>query len=243
MFVKKSDPFSRERLDNTCNCMYSFQNYPFFSNRRMSVKRAALVIFLLLAVHSFAFANIYVDGYGDLSYQGDAKTQFGGGFALGFDFTGDLKALMRFSYTSVTKDALDKSYYNTTYGVWLPGAKIDNSSTTCLVGVEYLMEVMDRLGWRSSVMLGMNMLKMGYYDKANVTSNYPWITKDDTGVAAALFTGLQYTVSQHVIPFIDLGYHYSYFSGDLSKKTITGYTVMLGIRVPIFSNDALGRGY
>jgi len=111
-----------------------------------------------------------------------------------------------------------------------------------MIGVEYLWEFMDRLGWRNSVMLGVNSLSMGYYD-SSITANYPWKKDKDTGVCAALFTGLQYTVSQHVIPFIDLGYHYSYFAGDLSKKTITGYTIMLGVRVPIFSKDALGRGY
>ena len=178
--------------------------------------------------------NFYIDGFGDLSYMGDASTQYGGGLGLAGDITTDLKLIYRFSYTAITKSPLDKPPSGS-----MPFKKETYNSLSNRIGVEYLYPVMPRLGWRNSAMIGVNSMDYSFYPVASSIKD----KKSDTGPVFEIFTGIQYNLSQHIMPFIDLGYHYTYMANEMTNMTITGFTVLMGVRVSIFGNTSIGENY
>lgn len=174
-------------------------------------KLLAIVLFLFLSVTN-SFAAFFIDGLGAYVNAGDLENQTGGGIGLGFDINPNLNFLFRTVYTTVTKDR------NTTNE-----ATYDHVSA--LAGVEYVPRIQAlsdyRLSWKTSILAGMSNSEVDV--KAADSAS-------DMGFACALWTGLQYDLTQIISPFIDLGYHTSFYSDKLKDASVKGYQIAVGIR-------------
>lgn len=176
-------------------------------------KVLAIILFILISA-SNSFAVIFVDGFGAYVNAGDMENQLGFGAGLGFDINSDLNFLFRAAMTSVTenKDETDETDYE---------------HFTALAGVEYVPQINAlrsyRLSWKNSILVGMSNSEasMENVQKGEVS---------DMGVACAFWTGLQYDMTQIISPFIDLGYHSSFYQNKLKDESIRGYQVAFGIR-------------
>ena len=118
-----------------------------------------------------------------------------------------------------------------------------------MIGVEYVYPIPKAyMGWKSSVMVGISQLSIS--DKVVRRDLYGYIITDslgypsyrsrqreETGVTVGIWTGVKFDVSQHVSPFIDIGYHYSFFSGELKNELIHGVHLMFGVRFILWGGN------
>jgi hypothetical protein len=205
--------------------------------RRRTLKRV-LVILLFLSIASapaFAINNIYIDGYGAMVGNNDAESQYGGGFLLGYNVTGELSFVYRNYFTSTSKK--------------LEGEFKDYSYDAHLVGVEYLKSF-GRLGWRSQALVGYTSVDFPYVYNTGVYDNY-----SESGLGLFVETGLQYDLTQHISPFVTVGYHYDMYSKEyptwntatLSEEDnsvkINGLVFNIGVRFVIGENRSIDSDY
>jgi hypothetical protein len=186
-------------------------------------------------ISTAAAANVFVDGYGAFVGTGDARWQYGGGGALGFTLSRDFNILYRGMYTLYSKDSeFENVNFTPTF------YEFSFSHMMHMVGLEYLYPIDQfRLEWRSSVMAGFSSTTMEYKPVSSGLTQ----TKEDMGLSIALWTGIQFNATQHISPFIDLGFHMSFYQSDLSNKHILGLHVMAGVRFYIGDNRGIDEGY
>ncbi len=175
-------------------------------------KLLAIILFVFLSVTN-SFAAFFIDGLGAYVNAGDLENQTGGGLGVGFDINPNLNFLFRTVYTTATKDK------NT-----VSEATYDHVSA--LAGVEYDPRFQAlgnyRLRWKTSILVGMS--------NSEVDVKAATETVSDMGLACAFWTGLQYDLTQVISPFIDLGYHTSFYNDKLKDASVRGYQIAAGIR-------------
>ena len=168
-------------------------------------------------------ANIVFDGslmYNDV---GDAKTQTGFGLSGGFNLNRDISVLFTFLLSETTEDINEP--LETTYSYKFYGA-----------GIEYAYPINQiRSSWRSTISVGFSQTKA---EPKNFSSEI-----SDDGVAFALSTGLQFNATQRFAPFIDIGYHYSYHTGDFKDDSISGFRVNVGVRFALYDLKNIDSDY
>ncbi|HOO72899.1 MAG TPA: hypothetical protein PK926_14175 [Spirochaetota bacterium] len=190
------------------------------------MRKILVTLSFVLMISVSAMANVYLDVYGTFLTSGDAEYQYGAGGALGVDFVPDISFIYRGMYAFSTFDG--DTLKEKKYGYMLQ-----------MLGVEYNYPVPKAyMGWKSSVMIGISELsieeKKGSLDPANPTDSR---TRKEMGFTVGIWTGVKFDVSQHVAPFIDLGYHYSFFSGSLEDELIHGVHLMFGVRFTLWKKS------
>ena len=162
------------------------------------MKKIIMLFAIWFASMSAAAAAVYVDGMGAYTGAGDAKNQFGFGFGAGLSITDNVNVLARGIMNSVTKNANDPNetryYYNMIMGA-----------------VEYAYGFKEvPLLWTSSAGVGMGMVRV----QLDIVDN----EFSDNGICIA---GYPADVCCHAArcPFIQVGYHKSFFNLILRVKT------------------------
>lgn len=187
-------------------------------------KILAVLIFLLISTTN-SFAVIFVDGFGAYINAGDMENQLGGGLGFGFDISRNLNLLFRAADTTVTKD---KNKLN----------EVTFEHTTILGGVEFVPVIPAlnnyRVDWKTSLLAGIS-------DSNADFENFG--SESEMGFACSLWTGLQFNLTQVVSPFIDLGYHYSFYNDKMKNASIRGYQIAFGIRFYLTGNRDYSGDY
>lgn len=180
-------------------------------------KILAIILFILISA-SNSFAVIFVDGFGAYVNAGDMENQLGFGGGLGFDINSDINFIFRTAVSSVTENKGETD-------------ETDYEHFTALAGIEYVPQIQAlrelRLSWKNSILAGMSNSEASL-ENGSTTSTDSDVS--DTGFACCFWTGLQFDLTQIISPFIDLGYHYSYYTNDFDDASINGYQVAFGIR-------------
>lgn len=174
------------------------------------MKRFGIVLSLLLIAGAPAFANIYVDGFGAYTQTGDLKNQLGPGLDLAVDVNRNFNIFYRggYNFKTVNPNKPDEVKYEYVIN---------------LLGVQYMYGIKDLPAyWTVSGAMGMSM--------ANVREKSTGKDMGDKGYCIALWTGVLYHATQKISPFLEVGYHKSFFEGDFKKYSIGGFQVLLGIR-------------
>ncbi|HPR38109.1 MAG TPA: hypothetical protein PLT13_10985 [Spirochaetota bacterium] len=176
-------------------------------------KVLAIILFIFISTAD-SFAVIFVDAFGANVDAGDLENQIGFGLGLGFDINSDLNFILRTAMTSVTEDK-DKT------------TETEYDHFTALAGIEYVPQIPAlrnfKMSWKNSFLIGMSNSEVSV---ENVQDG----EVSDMGVACAFWTGLQYDLTQVISPFIDLGYHSSFYQNKMEDASVRGYQVAFGIR-------------
>ncbi len=189
------------------------------------------IIFTALFLTIFAapsFANIYIDPFLGYVNAGDAKNQIGFGGSLGMDITSDLTAVYRGAY----------SFKKDTYEVLTETKDKEYTHMTHLFGVEYIPEIgilkKIRLRWKNTILAGYSSTSIDIQDTGD---------SSDSGFAYAVSTGIIWDLSQHACPFIEAGWHQSYYMNDFKDSDILGFEILVGFRFSIWSQRDIGKNY
>ncbi len=212
------------------------------------MKKVFLTFILFMALYTPSQAYVYFDFYGAHAEIQGAKNLLGGGGAFGVTVIDNFSFVYKGMYALASRP---REYFGTrNYNYMLQ-----------LAGIGYVYNIpYIHLGWRSSVMAGYSQAEADGVDRQynmlkavilNPTSpqGYQLILTGqvrklvDSGPAVALWTGLQFDLISYVAPFIDVGLHKSFYSGDLGNKNIIGLNVLFGIRLTLGKTNSLEEGY
>jgi len=206
------------------------------------------ILFMFVSSSAFALNNFYIDGCGSLITNNDARTQFGGGLGFGYNVVGNWNVLYKFQMTVASMQYKNTEKY------------MDYDYMSNMAGVEYLWKF-GRIGWRSAILAGVSSCSVPYVSYSNNIT--PTDYTDDTittkdysgGLAFALMSGAQFDVTQHIAPFIEVGFHYDYFAKDTYQHNYTldtnkavplkiyGVNLLVGVRFTIGSNQSISSDY
>lgn len=190
------------------------------AERSKTLKRILLVLFFFLISSHLASAALLIDAMGAYTTTGDAKSQIGGGFALGYTVNRNFSILCRSIIGSTTKDAGTELEINYAYRMFMGAVEYN----FYLPGLPII--------WKSSAGLGGAETDIEFHsDKLTGAHG------SEFGAAFAVWTGIQYVATQHVSPFIDFGYHKAFYFDKLQDAKIGGIQILLGVRVILFGNN------
>jgi hypothetical protein len=189
------------------------------------LKKLLLIVFIFFISITSSFAAFFIDGQGNYIATGELDPVTGWAAGIGFGLTDDVNFLVRASISETTenKDLATEMNYVYAYAA---------------AGIEYIPPIpifeKYRVYWKNAVNIGASMFEVSSKDG-----------EDDgvgPGVYTSFHTGLQYNFTQIIAPYIDLGYHKSFY--DSSKDvSIKGYQVALGVRFYIFGNRDYEQGF
>lgn len=159
---------------------------------------------------------------------GDAKNQIGYAAGGGFTVGPNLLLLYRYVDTSFT----DPDVYLTEDNTY--------EFSGHYVGIEYGYELVQyRTTITAQVLGGMTSTRYEEYNEG--TSSHDEFS--DSGIAYALNLGAQYTLTQHIAPFIQVGYQSNNYKKELEKDDIKGLQMVFGVRVSLFNMRRMSYGY
>lgn len=195
--------------------------------RSTILKKLIIIVLIIFSGITSSFAVFFVDGQGFYAATGDYEPVSGFGIGIGLSLTDDINFLIKGITGSNTenKDKTDElSYdYNIVTG-----------------GIEYIppIDILNRyrLYWKNSLNLGW----------AEFKSEMPEVNdsdKSDMGFHLSFWTGLQFNFTQYIAPFIDLGYHKTFFSVSNSDLSISGWQAAFGVRFYIGGSRDYSTGY
>ncbi len=190
------------------------------------MKRTELLVIiitasLLIFPSRDALSNLYGDFMGVYQDTGDAETQYGFGGLLGLDFSRDISFVAKSLFTEKSKKVDENITNRYIHNMFIGG-----------LGYGYRIPAY-RLVWRSSMLLGYSSTEIeveGY-------------NQNDDGFCFEIATGIQWNATQHISPFIDVGYHQSYYVNELKDASIRGFQTMLGIRIHVFRVKTVDEDY
>ena len=187
------------------------------------MKKFHSILFALIIIFSASVlkANFLFDVSGMYNDVGDAKTQYGLGMSAGYNIHRDIILSFKFYMSEVTENANEANETKYSYDSWG-------------LGIEYGMPINQvRSTWRNSLVISMSSTR---------AEEYGYDSSDD-GVSFLLTTGIQFNATQHIAPFVDIGYHYSYHTGNLEDENISGVRINVGIRFAWFDTKNIDSDY
>ncbi|MFW5770681.1 MAG: hypothetical protein ACOCX9_04520 [Spirochaetota bacterium] len=185
------------------------------------MKKILLTVAISFIFVSSAWAEIYIDVSGMYNQTGDAENQMGLSSALGITVTSDLTAYFRFYTSGMTKDSDTVN-------------EVTHNQEAFLGGIEYAYRFSSYpVFWKSSIALGTVSTSTDWDD----TTDPDHINKKESGMAAGLYTGVEYILSQRVSPFVEIGYLRTFYEKDYEKDTIAGVQVYAGVRVTVWGKN------
>jgi hypothetical protein len=193
--------------------------------KKIIFKITCITAFFLFIPYQDALPNIYADFMGVYNNAGDAEAQYGYGFLAGVDISKDVSFVARGIMTSISENEKEPDEAKYSHKMFMGG-----------IGYGYNIPAY-RLVWRSFLLLG--------YSETDVEErvNYVKSKTDDSGLCVEITTGIQWNATQHVAPFVDIGYHQSYYTGNLQDASIGGFQAMAGIRFYIFNVKSIDEDY
>ncbi len=170
-------------------------------------------------------SNVYTDLMGVYNNTGDAETQYGYGFLLGIDIAKDFSFIAKGIMTEISENVNDPDESNYSHDMFMGG-----------MGYGYTIPAY-RLVWRSSLLIG--------YSSTDIEERVSYVksSANDSGICFEITTGIQWNATQHVAPFLDIGYHKSYYTSKLQDASIGGFQAMLGFRFYLFDVMSIDEGY
>ena len=198
------------------------------------MKKLFFIISIMFISITPSFADIgplTIDLFGAYVDAGDLKSQMGYGGGLGLGITDTVSLRFRVVNTEVTKNANE---YNET----------NFEHMTMQLGFEYVpvIPILEKyqLSWNTSIFLGMSSSHYEYYDAAAWPHNFKL---EDDGYTVSILTGPHFDLTQYISFFLEIGYHYGYYSGELQDKSILGFQAILGARCTLFGSRDYAEGY
>lgn len=198
------------------------------------MKKLFFIISVMFISVTPSFADIgpfTIDVLGAYVDAGDLKGQtgFGGGFGMGI--TNILSLHFRFIQTEATENA---NKYNET----------NFEHMTMQIGAEYVpvipMLEKYQLSWNTSIYLGISESHYEYYNAAVWPYNFDY---DDDGYSVSIWTGPHFDLTQYISFFLEVGYHYGYYKGELQDESIYGFQALIGARCTLFGSRDYTEGY
>ncbi len=190
------------------------------------MKQLLFILLIIIGFSSASFANFYVDLMGAMVAADDADKQTGFGLGFGYALNQEIDLYLRGTYTMSTAHANSPN-------------EINYDHITAMVGAVYIpnLSFLDRfrLSWKNAVLIG--------YSRTEVDEKL--ISGDIVcqGFAFAFLTGLQYSITQMVSPFFDIGYHKSFYNGQANELSVHGFQFDLGVRFYIGHSRKYDTGY
>ncbi|PKL18281.1 MAG: hypothetical protein CVV49_06765 [Spirochaetae bacterium HGW-Spirochaetae-5] len=189
------------------------------------MKKLFLIVFIFFISISSSFAAFFIDGQGNYIATGELDPVTGWAAGIGFGVTDDVNFLLRASVSETTENE----------GL---ASELKYEYSYAAAGIEYIPPIpmleKYRIYWKNAVNIGASMFEVSFANG-----------EDDgvgPGVYTSFHTGLQYNFTQIIAPYIDFGYHKSFY--DSTKDvSIRGYQVSLGIRFYLFGSRDYEQGY
>lgn len=189
------------------------------------MNKILLIVVVLFLSISTSFATIFLDGAGAFVGTGDAKNQLGLATGLGYNLNPNINLLFRFNYSFVTKDSND------------PVLETEYTHNIFAGGVEYQTKISPKyhLDFIGGLLVGFSQTKISPKSASE---------QDDSGLSLQPYVGVVYDVTQRISPFVELGYHKSFYSSKLKDSSIGGVTAYVGVRFSIYGiNRDLSSDY
>jgi len=188
------------------------------------LKKLILIISIFFISITPTFAVFYIDGQVDYISTGEYNPVLGGGLGIGFSIADDVNLLMK-GFVAQNKENVD-----------LPDQLTYNYSAMT-TGIEYIPPIIElddyRLLWKNSICLGASWIDVEMRIPTGlVFPNPEYITADvkETGFITTFKTGLQYSFTQTIAPYFDLGYHKTFYS-PIVEIAISGWQIDVGVRL------------
>lgn len=194
------------------------------------MKKLLIVLIIFISASSVMAKNFYVDLLGSYTDTTDAEWQIGGGYSLVYDTGSNINLLYRGIF----------SFRNTTEGLT---TECKYSHMMHVVGVEYIPHIPFLYNYRlivKATILG-GISETGVSVSTIGSSSSSEIS--DMGFSFAAYAGLQFIWTQYMSPFVEFGWHQSFYSKELTDSKIYGIQANIGIRVSIFGNKSIDEGY
>jgi long-subunit fatty acid transport protein len=191
-----------------------------------------LILCCIIPASAFAVNNFYFDVGGTLLQNKDAKFNYGAAWGFGYNLVDKFNIVYHGAFAFAKTDPGETTEFSAQY--------ISQG-----LGLEYVWYLWKRLGWRSSLLIGVVMLDISE-PNLTVLEDY-----NSLGVGMGLNTGVQWDVTQHVTPFFDVGFHYDYMFSKreytattaLQQVNVYGITLQLGIRFVFGRNKSIDSEY
>jgi len=178
------------------------------------------------ATASFAsFGQFGVDFYGAYVDCDDMENQIGIGGGFGFGLTETLSLEYRMFFTDKTLNAnlSNEERY---------------SCEMFLFGIAYtpVIPFLEKyqLSWKTSLFAGM----IGADFESDSVGDF-----GDEGIAFSFWTGPHFDLNQYISFYIELGYNYGYFTGELEDVSVKGFQALAGARCTLFGVRDYRDGY
>jgi len=188
------------------------------------VKRILLILLGLSLWIPSARAAVYLEGVAAYTNAGKADTMLGFGAGVGFQAGENINIFLRGLSHTKTENAgtMDKAEY----------------SHDMVMGIfEYAYAFPTApFRWITSFGVGMTMTE--------VQKDSQSVDLSEMGMAFGVWTGFLWTATQHIAPYLQIGYHKSMYSEDFEGENVGGYQVLFGVRFTLFGrNRALDSDY
>ncbi|HSV97713.1 MAG TPA: hypothetical protein VLM75_12395 [Spirochaetota bacterium] len=166
---------------------------------------------------SVASAAVYLDGMAAYTNAGEAETMLGFGAGVGFQAGENINIFIRGLAHSKTEDAntADEAGYR----------------HDMVMGVFEYAYAFSEVPFHWIASLGVGMTKTGV-ERKNLM-----IELSETGVAFGAWTGFLWMATQHIAPYLQVGYHKSMYADDFEGENVGGYQVLFGVRFTLFGRN------
>lgn len=182
------------------------------------MRKNIIAVFLFVASCAPVHAALLIDGMGAYTMTGDAENQPGFGAGIGCTVTGNVNVFLKAVGGSTTERADSPR-------------QVDYSHSMFMGVVQYGYQIPGvPLTWNTSLGLGASRTEIEYKDPGTAL-------KEETGIAFAAWTGLMLAATQHIGPFLEVGYHRSVYDRDFKDDTIGGFQFFAGIRLTLFGKN------
>lgn len=190
------------------------------------MKRLLFILLILAGTASQSFASFYVDLMGAMVNAGDLENQSGVGLGLGYVLNDNIDLYFRSTYTLATKNSNQPNEVNYDHITAMAGA-------TFVPTLPFLERF--RLNWKNTLLLG--------YTMSEVDEEFTGNQIDDQGFGLAFWTGLQFDATQMISPFIEVGYHKSFYGSKMDDFSVHGFQYALGVRFYFGNTKKYSKGY
>lgn len=192
----------------------------------MNALRKIIVILTIVLAPALASAAVNFDVLGAYTMAGDLENEFGYGGAISIDINQNFNFFIRDIYNSVKKNANKPDeevyYYN-----------------MAIAGVQYLYQIgSSQAYWTNAVAAGIAS------GSSEISVNYVQTKADENGLVIAYWTGILVHGTQHISPFIEIGYHKAFYNSQLDGANVAGFQFCAGVRFSFFGkNRSLDADY
>ncbi len=188
------------------------------------MKRILVALCGVFLSASVASAAVYLDGMAAYTSAGEAETMLGFGAGVGFQAGENINIFIRGLTHSKTEDAntVDEAEYG----------------HDMVMGVFEYAYTFPTAPFRWITSFGVGMTKTRVEQKSLS------VELSETGVGFGAWTGFLWMATQHIAPYLQIGYHKSMYAEDFEGENVGGYQVLFGVRFTLYGrNRALSSDY